>query len=32
MDQGSDALNDLMNKTYRLELGYVGVVMRGVKE
>ena len=32
MEQGSDALNDLLNKTYTLQLGYVGVVMRGTKD
>jgi len=32
MDQGTDALNDLMNQTYPLKLGYVGVVMRGSKD
>lgn len=32
MDEGSDALNDLLNKTYPLQLGYVGVVMRGAKD
>ncbi|KRX07898.1 P-loop containing nucleoside triphosphate hydrolase [Pseudocohnilembus persalinus] len=32
MDQGCDALNDLMGKTYPLKLGYIGVVMRGQKE
>jgi len=32
MDEGTDALNDLMNRTYPLKLGYVGVVMRGAKD
>jgi dynamin 1-like protein len=32
MDEGNDALNDLLNKTYPLQLGYVGVVMRGAKD
>ena len=29
MIPGTDILNDLMNKTYPLKLGYVGVVLRG---
>ena len=28
MEKGSDALNDLLNQTYPLQLGFVGVVMR----
>lgn len=32
MDQGTDALNDLLGETYHLRLGYVGVVMRGAKD
>jgi len=32
MDQGNDILNDLLNKTYSLQLGYVGVVLRGAKD
>jgi dynamin 1-like protein len=30
MIPGTDILNDLMNKTYPLKLGYVGVVLRGI--
>jgi len=29
MDEGCDILNDLLNQTYPLQLGYVGVIMRG---
>ncbi|CAD8161520.1 unnamed protein product [Paramecium octaurelia] len=32
MDEGSDILNDLLNQTYPLQLGYVGVIMRGQKD
>ena len=32
MDEGTDVLNDIMNKTYPLKLGYVGVVCRGHKD
>jgi dynamin 1-like protein len=32
MIPGTDILNDLMNKTYPLKLGYVGVVLRGIKD
>lgn len=32
MDEGVDNLNDLLNKTYPLSLGYVGVIMRGAMQ
>ncbi|CAD8126124.1 unnamed protein product [Paramecium sonneborni] len=32
MDEGADILNDLLNQTYPLQLGYVGVIMRGQKD
>ena len=32
VDEATDILNDLLNKTYPLSLGYVGVVMRGAKD
>ncbi|CAD8212258.1 unnamed protein product [Paramecium pentaurelia] len=32
MDEGCDILNDLLNQTYPLQLGYVGVIMRGQKD
>lgn len=32
MDDGCDVLNDVMNRTYPLKLGYVGVVCRGHKD
>lgn len=32
VDHDTDAINDLMNKTYPLKLGYVGVICRGPKD
>lgn len=32
MDEGAENLNDLLNRTLPLQLGYVGVVMRGAKD
>jgi len=32
MDEGTDVMNDIMNKTYPLKLGYVGIVCRGHKD